>query len=128
MKKKITFAALIWAATFALSGCGDKPENVSESVVSVTLPDKIDIFNNENQSDMAVTLYYDVEEPTVAFIMPDGTMLETSELPTERGKGAVCYHIADAAPGQRQMAYDRKNNVNCNVNWAPGIRPQEDFI
>lgn len=123
MKKKITFAALIWAATFALSGCGDKSENVSESVISVALSDKIDIFNIENQSDMAVTLYYDVEEPTIAFIMPDGTMLETSELPTERGKGAVCYHIADAAPGQWQMAYDRKNNVNCNVNWAPDISP-----
>lgn len=123
MKKKITFAALVLAALLALSGCGDKPENVSESVVSVTLPNKIDIFNIENQSDMAVTLYYDVDEPTVAFIMPDGKMLETSELPTERGKGAVCYHIADAAPGQWQMAYDRKNNVNCNVNWAPDISP-----
>ncbi|MCX4357392.1 MAG: hypothetical protein OSJ43_14435, partial [Oscillospiraceae bacterium] len=100
MKKKTTFAALIWAVTFALSGCGDKSENASESVVSVALPDKIDIFNIENQSDMAVTLYYDVEEPTIAFIMPDGTTLETDELPTERGKGAVCYHIADAVPGQ----------------------------
>ena len=57
------------------------------------------------------------------FVMPDGTTLETSELPTERGKGAVCYHIADAAPGQWKMAYDRKNNVNCNVNWAPDISP-----
>ena len=123
MKKKITFDALIWAEMFALSGCGDKSENASESVVSVTLPDKIDIFNIENQSDMAVTLYYDIEEPTVAFIMPDGKTLETAELPTERSKGAVCYHIADAAPGQWQMAYDRKNNVNCNVNWAPDISP-----
>ena len=128
MKKKITFAALIWAATFALSGCGDKPENASESVVSVTLLNTVDIFNLESSSDMAVTLYYDVDEPTVAFIMPDGTTLETTELPTERGKGAVCYHIANAAPGQWKMAYDRKNNVNCNVNWALDIRPQEDFI
>ena len=119
MKKKITFAALIWAATFALSGCGDKPENASESAVSVALPNTVDIFNIEKPSDMAVTLYYDIE----AFIMPDGTTRETSELPTERGKGAVCYHIADAAPGQWKMAYDRKNNVNCNVNWAPDISP-----
>ena len=123
MKKKITFAALIWAVTFALSGCGDKPENVSGSVVSVALPNTVDIFNLESSSDMAVTLYYDVEEPTVAFIILDGTMRETSELPTERGKGAVCYHIADAVPGQWKMAYDRKNNVNCNVNWAPDISP-----
>lgn len=49
MKKKITFAALVWAALLALSGCGDKPENVSESVVSVTLPNKIDIFNTAPQ-------------------------------------------------------------------------------
>ncbi len=123
MKKKITFVALMWAATFALSGCGDKPENTSESVISIALPNTVDIFNLESSSNMAVTLYYDVEEPTITFIMPDGTMLETSELPTERGKGAVCYHIADAAPGQWQMAYDRKNNVNCNVNWAPDISP-----
>lgn len=123
MKKKITFAALIWAATFALSGCGDKPENASESAVSVALPNTVDIFNIEKPSDMAVTLYYDIEEPTVAFIMPDGTTRETSELPTERGKGAVCYHIADAVLGQWKMAYDRKNNVNCNVNWAPDISP-----
>lgn len=123
MKRKITFAALIWAATFALSGCGDKPENASESAVSVTPPNTVDIFNIENPSDMAITLYYDIEEPTVAFIMPYGTTRESSELPTERGKGAVCYHIADAAPGQWKMAYDRKNNVNCNVNWVPDISP-----
>ena len=104
MKKKITFAALIWAATFALSGCGDKPENTSESVISVALPNTVDIFNLESSSSMAVTLYYDVEEPTIAFIMPDGTALEMAELPAERGKGVVCYHIADAAPGQWQMA------------------------
>lgn len=123
MKKKITFAALVWAAMFALSGCGENSDGNSESLVSVTLPNTVDIFNLESSSNMAVTLYYDVEEPTIAFIMPDGTTLETSELPTERGKGAVCYHIADAAPGQWQMAYDRKNNVNCNVNWAPDISP-----
>ena len=128
MKKKITFAALIWAAMFALSGCGEKSDGNSESLVSVALPNTVNIFDLESSSDMAVTLYYDVDEPTVAFIMPDGTTLETTELPTERGKGAVCYHIANAAPGQWKMAYDRKNNVNCNVNWALDIRPQEDFI
>lgn len=123
MKKKITFAALVWAALLALSGCGENSDGNSESLVSVALPNTVNIFDLESSSDMAVTLYYDVEEPTIAFIMPDGMALETSELPTERGKGAVCYHIADAAPGQWQMAYDIKNNVNCNVNWAPDISP-----
>lgn len=75
MKKKITFAALVWAALLALSGCGDNSGGNSESLVSVALPNTVDIFNIENPSDMAVTLYYDIEEPTVAFIMPNGTMM-----------------------------------------------------
>ena len=53
--------------------------------------------------------------------MPDGTDIDTDELPTERGYNEVCYHIADAAPGQWQMAYDKKSNNSLDVNWAPDI-------
>lgn len=123
MNKKITFTALVWAALFALSGCGTKPDTTSDLTISETALKTTDIFNIETQSDMTVTLYYDIEEPTITFIMPDGTELDTDELPTDRGNNAVCYHIADAAPGQWQMAYDKKSNNSLDVNWAPDIRP-----
>lgn len=123
MKNKLTFSALIFGALITLSGCGDKSDNASEksSVVSEISFKTTDIFNIKSRGDMAVTLYYDVEEPTISFIMPDGTVLDTKELPTERGDGAVCYHIADAALGQWQMNYDKKNNNSLDVNWAPDI-------
>ena len=123
MNKKITFTALLWAALIALSGCGAKPENSSGSAISESALKTTDIFNVETTSNMTVTLYYDIEEPTITFIMPDGTEIDPDELTTERGNNAVCYHIADAAPGQWKMAYDKKSNNSLDVNWAPDIRP-----
>ena len=61
MNKKITFTALVWAALFALSGCGAKSENNSVSAISETALKTTDIFNIETQSDMTITLYYDIE-------------------------------------------------------------------
>lgn len=77
------------------------------------------IFNIADSGNMTVTLYYDVEEPTISFISPDGTLISANELTTERGDTAVCYYIPDAMAGQWQMNYDKKSNDKLEVNWAP---------
>lgn len=77
------------------------------------------IFNIADRGNMAVTLYYDVEEPTISFIAPDGTVVSVSELLSDRGNKAVCYYIPDAMAGQWQMNYDKKSNDKLEVNWAP---------
>ena len=117
MKKKYIAVVLSALMAVAVSGCENGEDN-SESIVN-TLPNTTDIFNIENRGDMAVTLYYDVEEPNVSFIAPDGTVISTIELPTDRGDGAVCFHIANAVPGQWYMNYDKKTNNSLEVNWAP---------
>lgn len=89
----------------------------------------IDIFNLDEASDMAVTIYYDVEEPTVSFIKPNGEELSVEGLRTERDDDAVCFHIVSAEPGQWQMKYDKKGNVNADVNWCPENyrEPENEF-
>ncbi len=91
------------------------PSSTSESSRENTT----DIFNIQSQSDMAVTLYYDTEEPTVSFIAPDGTVILASELSSSRGDGAVCYYILSAIAGQWKISYDKKANNFLDVNWAP---------
>lgn len=91
------------------------PSSTSESSRENTM----NIFNIQSQSDMAVTLYYDTEEPTVSFIAPDGTVILASELSSSRGDGAVCYYISSAIAGQWKISYDKKANNFLDVNWAP---------
>lgn len=79
------------------------------------------IFNIEEQSNMSVTLYYDVEEPPVSFIAPNGSTVSSSGLRAERGDKAVCYYIPNAMAGQWQMTYDKKSNSVLEVNWAPYV-------
>lgn len=79
------------------------------------------IFNIEEQSNMSVTLYYDVEEPPVSFIAPNGSTVSSSGLTAERGDNAVCYYIPNAMAGQWQMNYDKKSNSVLEVNWAPYV-------
>ncbi|MCM1167338.1 MAG: hypothetical protein NC299_16920 [Lachnospiraceae bacterium] len=82
----------------------------------------VDIFNLDSPRDMAVTIYYDVEEPSVEFITPGGTKIPADSLPTDRDNGAVCWHILNAAVGQWRMNYDKKNNTELDVNWTPDIQ------
>ena len=114
MKLKPITIALVVGASLMMTSCVNKAANERNTT---------NIFNIESQGDMAVTLYYDVEEPTITFITPGGTKISADSLPTDRGNNAVCYHIADAAPGQWKMAYDKKSNNSLDVNWAPDIRP-----
>lgn len=116
MKLNILAAALAISSSLMMTSCVKTAEN------STT-----DIFNIDNPCDMAVTLYYDVEEPTITFITPGGTKISADGLPTDRDNGAVCYHIANAAAGQWRMNYDKKNNGTLEVNWAPDLK-MEDFV
>lgn len=118
MKLKPITIAFAVGASLMMTSCVNKAVNERNTT---------NIFNIESQGDMAVTLYYDVEEPTITFITPGGTKISAESLPTNRDNGAVCYHITNAAPGQWRMSYDKKNNRTLEVNWAPDIN-MEDLI
>ena len=115
MMKPLTIALAVGTALM-MTSCVNRAENKTT-----------DIFNINSPHDMAVTIYYDVEEPTIEFITPNGTEISADSLPTDRKGGAVCYHIANAAPGQWKMNYDKKNNGELEVNWAPELK-MEDLI
>lgn len=86
-----------------------------------------DIFNNESPSNMAVTIYYDIEEPSVYFIDPNGNVNLGSSYTVDRGDKSVCYYIPNAVAGQWAMGCDKKSNTALNVNWAPyGDQPQNE--
>lgn len=102
------------------SNSGSSSTESEVNTVSTT-----DIFNIESQSDMAVTLYYDVEEPAVPFISPDGNVVPSSDLSAQRREGAVVFYIPNAAAGQWQMNYDKKSNAVLDVNWAPYGAPAQ---
>ena len=104
--KPLTIALAVGTA-LVMTSCVNRAENKTTN-----------IFNIDSPRDMAVTLYYDVEKPTVEFITPSGTKVSADDLLTDRKGGAVCYHIANAAPGQWQMAYDKINKGELEVNWA----------
>ncbi|MCM1167269.1 MAG: hypothetical protein NC401_14775 [Ruminococcus sp.] len=110
MKLKPVTMALALGAALMTTSCINRAEKT------------VDIFNIDSPRDMAVTIYYDVEEPTVEFITPGGTKIPADRLPTDRDNGGVCWHISSAAPGQWKMNYDKKNNGELEVNWAPDIR------
>ncbi len=114
-KIKAVLSVITIGITLLCAGCVDKENGSSRSSAA-----KIgDIFNLDHQEDMAVTFYFDVEEPDVIFIAPDGTEISSGELPSDRDDGAVCYYIGGAVPGQWQIKYDKKSNSKLDVNWAP---------
>ena len=133
MKIKViaTTLSVIIGTALLCTGCvNEREDNSSNSELSSSSSSEpqtsgtntmktVEIFNLENASDMAVTLYFDFEEPTISFVMPDGKLLKVDDLPTDRKTGAVCFHIADAAPGQWLMNYDKKGNTALDVNWSP---------
>lgn len=95
----------------------------SDNEVSNTETSVSDIFNLENPSNMAVTIYYDVEEPTVYFVDPNGNTNLGSSYTIDRGDKAVCYYIPNAMAGQWVIGCDKKGNTTLNVNWAPYGEP-----
>ena len=114
-KIKAVLSVITIGITLLCAGCVDKENGSSRSSAA-----KIgDIFNLDHQEDMAVTFYFDVEEPDVIFIAPDGTEISSGELPSDREDGAVCYYIGGAVPGQWRINYDKKSNAKLDVNWAP---------
>lgn len=97
----------------------------SDNEVSNTETSVSDIFNLENPSNMAVTIYYDVEEPSVYFVDPNGNTNLGSSYTVDRGDKAVVYYIPNAMAGQWVIGCDKKGNTQLNVNWAPyGAQPQ----
>ena len=129
-KIKAVLSVITIGITLLCAGCVDKENGSSSSSTSssssssgsssISSAAKIgDILNLDHQEDMAVTFYYDVEEPDVIFIAPDGAEIFSGELPSDRDDGAVCYYIDGAVPGQWRIKYDKKSNSKLEANWAP---------
>jgi Sec-independent protein secretion pathway component TatC len=78
-----------------------------------------DLFLLSERSNMAVTIYYDAEEPVVSFIAPNSDIYAEADLEVETGDKSVCYYIPNAMPGQWQIVCDKLSNTALDVNWAP---------
>lgn len=127
--ENITTSSVISSTTLqTTSGSANSQPTESTSTVSnvpqssTSESDRVnttDIFNIHSQSDMTVTLYYDIEEPTVSFISPDGAVISATEISSSHGDGAVSYYILNAIAGQWKINYDKKGNNSLDINWAP---------
>lgn len=103
----------------------DSAESTAVGETSNTEISEADIFNNDSPSNMAVTIYYDVEEPSVYFVDPNGNINLGSSYTVDRSDKAVCYYIPNAIAGQWLIGCDKKGNTTLNVNWASyGAQPQ----
>ncbi|NLZ45080.1 MAG: zinc ribbon domain-containing protein [Clostridiales bacterium] len=84
---------------------------------------KSDLFTITQSSNMAVTIYYDTEEPTVYFQSPDGKDVFIENLTVQRDEKVVAYFIPNAMAGKWVMYYDKGTNSELDVNWAPYANP-----
>lgn len=77
----------------------------------------------EEVSNVAVNIEYDVEEPLVYFVSPDGTKYTKSNakkhrMDIETGKNFICYYIRDAQAGKWSIVYDKKKNKKLEINFS----------
>ncbi len=101
------------------SGSDSSSDN-SDNSDEVSTPIQTDaLFNLETPSNMAVTINFDIEEPSVYFIDPTGNVITQGSYTVERRDGAVVCYIPNAAAGQWMIGYDKKSNTTLDINWSP---------
>ncbi len=79
------------------------------------------IFNLDRESNMAVTIFFDGEEPAVTFTDPHGKIIVGSEYTADHRSGSVCYYVENAEPGQWLVSCGKP----FTVDWQPyGVLPE----
>ncbi len=72
----------------------------------------------ETTQDIVIIVTYDKEEPDVAFMTPDGTVLraDTDFFQVVRESGKIFFYIEQAEAGVWYIDYDKKTNVEMGVS------------
>ncbi len=105
----------------------DNPENSSgedssddtSKDESAESPDEFTnpIFNLDRTSNMAVTIFFDGDEPEVSFIDPHGEIIAGSEYTADHRTDSACYYLENAEPGQWHVSCDKP----FAADWQPYV-------
>ena len=82
------------------------------------------LFTLSEARNMSITVTYDKEKPSIAFISPAGENYEEDKtaaykMTVRHADGAVNYLIPNAMPGDWHIEYDKLSNSSLEVNYAP---------
>ena len=111
MRKNILVVIIIFLCCF--NGCS----NFTSSAVKVDGETK-DLFTLDNNYNMAVSILFDKENPTVSFVSPDGSLIAGTSLEHEGGEDWVQYYIPKAAKGKWKINYDKKSNSDFEISYS----------
>ena len=75
----------------------------------------------DREQDIAVILSYDVQEPQISVISPNGKVYSSDEMyaQVDRASGVVYYYIADAGSGTWMIDYEKGANTELDVKVVP---------
>lgn len=73
------------------------------------------IFIADKVSDMCVKIEYDVENPAVGFIAPDGTKIYGDNCERSYGTSWAKYYLKDVQVGEYKISYVKGKNTNVNI-------------
>lgn len=91
---------------------------ITMSSVAFAASETKDLFMLDKSYNMAVSILFDKEMPTVSFTAPDGTVIDGYSLRYDSGEDWVQFYILNAAVGQWMITYDKKSNSQLTINYS----------
>lgn len=91
---------------------------ITMSSVAFAAGETKDLFLLDESYNMAVSILFDKEMPTVSFTAPDGAVIDGHSLRYDSGEDWVQFYIPNAAAGQWRITYDNKSNSQLAINYA----------
>ena len=96
-------------------------------VFSVSAAEKTsDLFTIDSVRNMAISITYEKEPPSVKFIAPNGDIYDSNAVTAKKmtvsdSGEALYYKIPNAQAGTWKIVYDKKGNTELNVSYAPYV-------
>lgn len=99
---------------------------ISDEAQAKTKKDTLMVLNEV--SNVAVSIQYDAEEPSIYFVAPDGSKYTSGNarkkgMRIEKGDKNICYYISDAMAGTWQIVYDKKNSSKLDITFSDFVDP-----
>ncbi len=80
-----------------------------------------ELFSIDKRYNMAVSILFDKEVPTVSFVAPDGSVVKGSSLRSDSGDDWIQYYIPKASAGTWMITYDKLLNTKFDVRYSSYI-------